>query len=47
MVLKQLKPIHHGRYNDSEKDLYKEIVFSDTIQYMWSILLYPYMSLPQ
>ena len=33
-VLKQMKLIHHGGYNDSERDSYKEIIFSNTIQSM-------------
>ncbi|KIM35217.1 hypothetical protein M413DRAFT_449861 [Hebeloma cylindrosporum] len=37
-VLKQMKVIHHGGYNDSERDLYKEIIFSNTIQSMCAIL---------
>jgi len=37
-VLKQMKLIHHGGYNDSERDSYKEIIFSNTIQSMRAIL---------
>jgi guanine nucleotide-binding protein G(i) subunit alpha len=33
-VLKQMKLIHHGGYNDQERDSYKEIIFSNTIQSM-------------
>jgi guanine nucleotide-binding protein G(i) subunit alpha len=33
-VLKQMKLIHHGGYNDAERDSYKEIIFSNTIQSM-------------
>ena len=44
-VLKQMKLIHHGGYNDSERDSYKEIIFSNTIQSMRSVLLCPYISL--
>lgn len=33
-VLKQMKLIHHGGYNESERDSYKEIIFSNTIQSM-------------
>src|SRR5882724_11931699 len=36
-VLKQMKLIHHGGYNDSERDSYKEIIFSNTIQSMRSV----------
>jgi guanine nucleotide-binding protein G(i) subunit alpha len=38
-VLKQMKLIHHGGYNDSERDSYKEIIFSNTIQSMRYVLL--------
>jgi len=37
-VLKQMKLIHHGGYSDQEKDSYKEIIFSNTIQSMRAIL---------
>ncbi|KAG2366288.1 G protein alpha-subunit [Suillus spraguei] len=37
-VLKQMKLIHHGGYNDSERDSYKEIIYSNTIQSMRAIL---------
>ncbi|KAJ3751834.1 guanine nucleotide binding protein alpha subunit [Lentinula raphanica] len=37
-VLKQMKLIHHGGYNDSERESYKEIIFSNTIQSMRAIL---------
>lgn len=37
-VLKQMKLIHHGGYNDQERDAYKEIIFSNTIQSMRAIL---------
>lgn len=37
-VLKQMKLIHHGGYNESERDSYKEIIFSNTIQSMRSVL---------
>lgn len=30
----QMKLIHHGGYNDQERDSYKEIIFSNTIQSM-------------
>ena len=33
-VLKQMKLIHHGGYNEQERDSYKEIIFSNTIQSM-------------
>nr|P30675.3 RecName: Full=Guanine nucleotide-binding protein subunit alpha [Coprinellus congregatus]CAA48172.1 G protein alpha subunit [Coprinellus congregatus] len=37
-VLKQMKLIHHGGYSDQEKDSYKEIIFSNTVQSMRAIL---------
>lgn len=37
-VLKQMKLIHHGGYSEQEKDSYKEIIFSNTIQSMRAIL---------
>jgi len=37
-VLKQMKLIHHGGYNDQERESYKEIIFSNTIQSMRAIL---------
>ena len=33
-VLKQMKLIHHGGYNDQERESYKEIIYSNTIQSM-------------
>jgi len=33
-VLKQMKLIHHGGYNDQERDSYKEIIYTNTIQSM-------------
>lgn len=33
-----MKPIYHGGYNESERDVYKEIIFSNTIQSMRAIL---------
>lgn len=33
-VLKQMKLIHNGGYNDAEREQYKEIIFSNTIQSM-------------
>lgn len=33
-VLKQMKLIHHGGYNEQERDSYKEIIFSNTVQSM-------------
>src|SRR6202000_2221916 len=33
-----MKLIHHGGYNESERDSYKEIIFSNTIQSMRAIL---------
>jgi len=37
-VLKQMKLIHHGGYSEMERDSYKEIIFSNTIQSMRAIL---------
>ncbi|KAF9074015.1 heterotrimeric G protein alpha subunit B [Rhodocollybia butyracea] len=37
-VLKQMKLIHHGGYNDQERESYKEIIFSNTIQSMRAVL---------
>ncbi|KAG8857146.1 guanine nucleotide-binding protein subunit alpha [Serendipita sp. 411] len=37
-VLKQMKLIHHGGYNDQERESYKEIIFSNTVQSMRAIL---------
>jgi len=37
-ILKQMKLIHHGGYKDSERDSYKEIIFSNTVQSMRAIL---------
>lgn len=37
-VLKQMKLIHHGGYNDNERESYKEIIFSNTVQSMRAIL---------
>lgn len=37
-VLKQMKLIHHGGYNEQERDSYKEIIFSNTVQSMRAIL---------
>lgn len=37
-VLKQMKLIHQGSYNESERDSYKEIIFSNTVQSMRAIL---------
>lgn len=33
-VLKQMKLIHHGGYTRNERDSYKEIIFSNTVQSM-------------
>lgn len=33
-VLKQMKLIHNGGYNDQERDSYKEIIYSNTVQSM-------------
>ncbi|KNZ76090.1 Guanine nucleotide-binding protein subunit alpha [Termitomyces sp. J132] len=38
LVLKQMKLIHHGGYNEQERDSYKEIIFSNTIQSMRAVL---------
>jgi guanine nucleotide-binding protein G(i) subunit alpha len=37
-VLKQMKLIHHGGYNEQERESYKEIIFSTTVQSMRAIL---------
>ncbi|KAG8933848.1 guanine nucleotide-binding protein subunit alpha [Tulasnella sp. 418] len=37
-VLKQMKLIHQGGYNEQERDSYKEIIYSNTIQSMRAIL---------
>jgi len=37
-ILKQMKLIHHGGYSEQERDSYKEIIFSNTIQSMRAIL---------
>lgn len=37
-VLKQMKLIHHGGCNEQERDSYKEIIFSSTIQSMRSVV---------
>ncbi|GJE90016.1 heterotrimeric G protein alpha subunit alpha [Phanerochaete sordida] len=37
-VLKQMKLIHNGGYNDAEREQYKEIIYSNTIQSMRAIL---------
>lgn len=37
-VLKQMKLIHLGGYNEPERDSYKEIIYSNTIQSMRAIL---------
>ena len=39
-VLKQMKLIHHGGYNDQERDSYKEIIYSNTIQSMRSVMAF-------
>ena len=36
-----MKLIHHGGYNDQERDAYKEIIFSNTIQSMRSVFSLP------
>ena len=37
-VLKQMKLIHHEGWNDQERESYKEIIYSNTIQSMRAIL---------
>ncbi|KAG6860805.1 Guanine nucleotide-binding protein subunit alpha [Termitomyces sp. Mi166 len=37
-VLKQMKLIHHGGFNEEERHSYKEIIFSNTIQSMRAVL---------
>lgn len=37
-VLKQMKLIHHGGYSEQERESYKEIIFSNTVQSMRAIL---------
>lgn len=37
-VLKQMKLIHHGGYNEQERESYKEIIYSNTVQSMRAIL---------
>jgi guanine nucleotide-binding protein G(i) subunit alpha len=37
-VLKQMKLIHHGGYTEQERESYKEIIFSNTIQSMRAVL---------
>ncbi|CAE7054548.1 unnamed protein product [Rhizoctonia solani] len=37
-VLKQMKLIHHGGYNNQERESYKEIIFSNTLQSMRYVL---------
>jgi hypothetical protein len=39
-VLKQMKLIHHGGYNDQERESYMEIIFSNTIQSMRCVAPY-------
>jgi guanine nucleotide-binding protein subunit alpha len=34
-----MKLIHHGGYSEQEKDSYKEIIFSNTIQSMRCVFL--------
>ena len=38
-VLKQMKLIHHGGYNEQERESYKEIIYSNTIQSMRLVIL--------
>ncbi|KAG6875613.1 Guanine nucleotide-binding protein subunit alpha [Termitomyces sp. T32_za158] len=45
-ILKQMKLIHHGGYNEQERDSYKEIIYSNTIQSMRAVLeALPHLSL--
>src|SRR6188768_2201598 len=37
-----MKLIHHGGYNDSERDSYKEIIYSNTIQSMRYVRQMPF-----
>lgn len=37
-VLKQMKLIHHGSYSNPERESFKEIVYSNTVQSMRAIL---------
>ncbi|CAG8625234.1 13280_t:CDS:2, partial [Gigaspora rosea] len=37
-ILKQMKLIHEGGYSDEERDSFKEIIFSNTVQSMRVIL---------
>lgn len=37
-ILKQMKLINHGSYSQEERDSYKEIIFSNTLQSMRVIL---------
>ncbi|EJU04442.1 G protein alpha-subunit [Dacryopinax primogenitus] len=37
-ILKQMKLIHNGGYSDSERESYREIIYSNTIQSMRTIL---------
>eukprot|EP00117_Sycon_ciliatum_P036868 scpid63313/ scgid1701/ Guanine nucleotide-binding protein G(o) subunit alpha 47A len=37
-ILKQIKIIHHNGFNDEERDLYKPVVYSNTLQSLGSIL---------
>ncbi|ORX96979.1 G protein alpha subunit [Basidiobolus meristosporus CBS 931.73] len=38
-ILKQMRLIHNGGYSDAEKEAYKEIIYSNTIQSMRVILI--------
>lgn len=33
-ILKQMKLIHQGSYSDKEREAYKEIIYSNTVQSM-------------
>jgi guanine nucleotide-binding protein G(i) subunit alpha len=37
-ILKQMKLIHQGSYSDKERETYKEIIYSNTVQSMHVIL---------
>jgi guanine nucleotide-binding protein G(i) subunit alpha len=37
-ILKQMKLLHHGSYSPQEREQYKEIIFSNTVQSMRAVL---------
>ena len=37
-ILKQMKLLHHGSYTPQEREQYKEIIFSNTVQSMRAVL---------